>query len=125
MLPLHCDLEQLDKIAKDLEALEKRGETNWLRAVYDADELGKIELPTTIYRPSKIEAAIDAVLERKCFFDEGTDETDYAKQEYLLGNLDYLNISEEIVDCLDWEKVYDKFLAEKTVKINGGILTIA
>ena len=45
------------------------------------------------------------------------DEADYAKQEYNIGNLDYLNISEEVADCLDWEKIYDKFLAEKQLKL--------
>lgn len=124
MLPLHADLEQLDKIAKDLEVLENRTEINWLRAIYDADELGKITLKTSLLKQSKIEAAIAALFEKKYYFDECMDEADYAKQEYNIGNLDYLNISEEVADCLDWEKIYDKFLAEKAIKINGGILTI-
>ena len=50
MLPLHTDLEQLDKIAKDLEILENRTEINWLRAIYDADELGKIKLKTSLLK---------------------------------------------------------------------------
>ena len=64
MLPLHTDLEQLDKIAKDLEILENRTEINWLRAIYDADELGKIKLKTSLLKQSKIELLLLLFLKR-------------------------------------------------------------
>lgn len=124
MLPATADLEQLNNIARDLEALEKQDKIYWLEAIMLADTLGEIELKTTLQKPSKIEIAIDGIFDKKYFYDEDMSKAEYAKQEYDLGNLDYLHISDDIADCLDWEKIYNKFLTETAVRISGGILTI-
>lgn len=124
MLPATADLEQLNNIARDLEILEKQDKIYWLEAIMLAEELGEIELKTTLQKPSKIEIAIDGIFNKKYFYDEGMSKAEYAKQEYDLGNLDYLHISDDIADCLDWEKIYNKFLSETAIRVSGGILTI-
>ena len=124
ILPATADLEQLNNIARDLEALEKQDKISWLEAVMLADNFGDIELKTTLQKPSKIEIAIDGIFNKKYYFDEGMSKAEYAKQEYELGNLGYLYINDDIADCIDWEKIYNKFLTETAIKINGGILTI-
>lgn len=124
ILPATADLEQLNNIARDIEVLEKQDKIYWLEAVMLAEELGEIKLKTTLEKPSKIEIAIDGIFSQKYFYDWDMSKAEYAKQEYELGNLDYLHINDEIADCLDWEKIYNKFLTETAIVINGGILTI-
>lgn len=124
ILPASADLEQLDNIAKDLEALKAQDKLDWLNAILDADRLGKFDLQITRKQPSKIEAAISGIWAKEFFFDSSMEKADYAKQEFDIGNLYYLNISDDLADCIDWEKLFDKFLSNTAIPVNGGILTV-
>ena len=124
MLPAGADLEQLDDIAKDLEALKAQDKLDWLNAILDADQQGKFDLQITRKQPSKIEAAIAGIWAKEFFFDSAMTKADYAKQEFDLGNLYYLNINDDLSDCIDWEKLFDKFLSNTAIPVNGGILTV-
>lgn len=120
-LPADADLERLNKIAMDIATLQKQDKVEWLIAMLDAYELDELKISD---EPSVIEVIIAGILNKKYYFDEGMDETDYARQQYDCGYLDYLNIPFEIIDCINWKKIYKKFFAKNTIIINGGVVTI-
>ena len=123
-LPYRPDLEQLDDIMKNLQALQEQGRLDWVKAVLDVCKAGKIKLKTNLRLQSEIEVAIEGIFDRKYYFDEGLNKADYAKKEYECGGLDYLNISDEMLKSINWEKIFDEHLSKSCFPVNGGIVSI-
>lgn len=122
-MPYGADLDALDAIATDILTLEVRKELPLLQAIMDANAAGKVELKTNLTdKYYTIQTAIAGIYEGRFAFSENMTPAQYAETEYKSNNLDFLDIDEDIADCIDWQKVFNKFLKNDVVVINGGIL---